>query len=64
MSPPTSGIICSPACVGVDPFTICRYCGTIAMPPNMPMPVMTAMIVVSEKTPLRNSRSGSRASSP
>ena len=48
MSPPTSGIICSPDC-WVDPFTICRYCGTIAMPPNIPMPVMTAMTVVSGK---------------
>ena len=38
MMPATSGIICRPATVGLEPCTICRYCGSSRMPPNMPAP--------------------------
>ncbi|MNL82775.1 hypothetical protein D3C87_2102420 [compost metagenome] len=38
--PTVNVIIIRPASVGVSPFTSCRYMGSIAMAPNMPMPMM------------------------
>ena len=39
MIPPTSGSMRKPASVGVAPRTICRNCGSSAMPPNIPTPI-------------------------
>ena len=64
MIPATSGRISRPAFVGDAPLTICRYSGIDAMPPNMPMPMTSDCAEPSANTPLRNSRSGSNASSP
>lgn len=64
MIPGTSGIICRPATVGLEPCTICRYWGSSRMPPNMPAPRTTLLALPTAKLRCRNRRSGSRASSP
>ena len=64
MMPPTSGSIRKPDSIGVAPCTICRNCGSSAIPPNIAMPISRLTIAPSEKMPVRNSRSGSSASSP
>jgi hypothetical protein len=63
MMPRTSGIICRPATVALEPWTICRYWGSSSRPPNMPAPTTTLPRVATVKLRLRNSRSGSSASS-
>jgi hypothetical protein len=64
MIPATSGSMRKPLSIGDAPRTICRNCGSTAIPPNIVMPTITPTTVTSENTLLRNSRSGSRASSP
>ena len=64
MRPPTIGSISSPDLVGDAPLTICRYSGSTDMPPNIVMPMMATWAEATEKVGLRNSRSGSMASSP
>ena len=64
MIPPTSGSIMKPASMGVAPCTICRNCGSSAMPPNIAIPMSRLSTADSEKMPVRNSRSGSSAASP
>ncbi len=61
--PTIIGSISRPAAVGDSPFTICRYCGIIVIPPNMPRPITTPRTITMLNTPLRNSRSGISASS-
>ena len=63
MMPTTNGIICRPATVGEEPLTICRYSGTVIRPPNIAMPRMVLEIEPTATVRLRNSRSGSSASS-
>ncbi len=63
MIPATSGSMRKPDSIGEVPRTICRNCGSTAMPPNMAMPTITPITVTSENTLLRKRRSGSRASS-
>ena len=63
MMPATSGIICRPATVGLEPWTICRYCGSSRMPPNMPAPRTMLPTLPTAKLRFRNSRRGSSASS-
>src|SRR6266700_7621976 len=58
MMPSTSGRISRPAFVGEAPFTICRYSGMDAMPPNMPMPMMNDCDAPIENGPDRNSCNG------
>ena len=50
--------------VGDTPLTICRYSGSAARPPNMPMPRMKFSTEPRPKVRPRNSRSGISASSP
>jgi len=64
MMPATSGIICRPATVGVEPWTICRYSGRSRIPPNMPAPRTTLLALPIAKLRFRKRRSGRRASSP
>ena len=64
MMPATSGIICSPATVGLEPWTICRYSGSSRIPPNIPAPRTTLLALPIAKLRFRKRRSGSRASSP
>ncbi len=59
----TKGSISRPDWVGVLPFTICRYWGIIAIPPNIAMPTTRPVSEVRLNTELRNSRSGMSASS-
>ena len=63
MMPSTNGVICSPATVALEPCTICRYWGSRSSPPNMPAPMTIEPTPLTVKVRLRNSRSGSRASS-
>src|SRR5664280_1741645 len=37
--PRTNGSSWTPDMVGLEPWTICRYCGIVIMPPNMPAPM-------------------------
>ena len=64
MMPNISGISSRPAIVGDTPLTICRYSGSAARPPNMPMPRMKFSTEPMPKVRPRNSRSGISASSP
>ena len=64
MMPPTSGIICRPATVGLEPCTICRYCGSSRIPPNMPAPSTIEDSALIVKVRFVNIRIGSSASSP
>ena len=63
MIPATSGSMRKPLSIGDAPRTICRNCGSTAIPPNMAIPTITPITVTSENTLLRNRRSGSSASS-
>ena len=63
MMPNTSGSICRPATVGLEPWTTCRYCGSSRMPPNMPTPSTMLETAPTANVRLRNIRSGSSASS-
>jgi hypothetical protein len=64
MIPATSGSMRKPLSIGDAPRTICRNCGSTAIPPNIAMPTITPTTVTSENTLLRKRRSGRRASSP
>ena len=64
MMPTVSGSSSRPASVGVAPFTICRYSGSAASPPNMPMPRMKFSSEPMPNVRPRKRRSGSSASSP
>ena len=63
MMPSTNGIICRPASVADEPFTICRYSGTVTRPPNIAMPRMVLEVAPTVTVRLPNSLSGSSASS-
>ena len=56
--PTVKVIIIRPASVGVRPLTSCRYIGSIAMAPNMPMPMMKFSSEDSPKVMFWKSRSG------
>ena len=64
MSPRIIGNSWKPLSVGVDPFTIWRYRGTVDSAPNIPNPTSTPSTVAMEKVRLRNSFNGISASSP
>ncbi len=63
MIPATRGIICRPATVALEPWTIWRYWGRSSRPPNMAAPITTLPRLATVKLRLPNSRSGSSASS-
>ena len=58
------GIIRRPASVGEAPSTICKISGMVIIPPNIPIPTITPMMVLMLKVEDLNKLSGSNASAP
>ena len=56
--PTVKVIIMSPASVGVSPLTSWRYIGSMAIAPNIPMPMMKFSSEDSPNVVFRKSRSG------
>ena len=62
--PTTIGSIISPALVGEAPCTICMYCGSTVIAPNIAAPTITLAPMTTATVRIRKIRSGIRASSP
>ncbi len=62
--PTTIGSIISPALVGEAPCTICMYCGSTVIAPNMAAPTITLAPITTATVRILKIRSGISASSP
>lgn len=62
--PSTIGSIIRPALVGEAPWTICMYCGSTVIAPNIAAPTMTLAPITTAAARSLKIRSGIRASSP